>query len=89
MLLATAILVGLAASGLTAVIRAVVQEVRPLWLLHKPLSCDLCMSWWSSLAITVPSTLAGELTVHQSVVTVLGGVGVSLVSVKVANRMSD
>lgn len=47
--------VGIAASGATAIIRAVVPQT---WLLHKPLSCDLCMSWWSSLALT--ATLATD-----------------------------
>ena len=86
--LVAAVLVGLAASGLTAVIRAVVQEARPLWLLEKPLSCDLCMSWWSSLVFVIVLLLAREISALQSVVALFGGVGISLLSVKAANRLS-
>jgi hypothetical protein len=41
-----AILVGLFAAGTAQIVRALVPT---LWLLVKPLSCDLCMSWWGSL----------------------------------------
>lgn len=88
-LLGAVFVVGLAASGITAIIRAVVQEIRPTLLLVKPLSCDLCMSWWSSVVVTICLLAAREVHGLQSVVAILGGVGVSLLSVKTANRLSD
>lgn len=84
-LLALAVTVGLAASGTTAIIRAIAPQS---WLLVKPLSCDLCMSWWSSLAITGTLSLAEPVGVAQSVAVVTAGVGVALISTKTANRLS-
>ena len=84
-LLATAVLVGLAASGVTFIVRALVPQ---MWLLHKPLACDLCMSWWSALAVTGWSIWCGDVGLSQSVVAVLGGVGVSVLAVKTANRLA-
>lgn len=82
------LLCGLSAAGLTAAVRAVVQEIRPLWLLYKPLSCDLCLSWWGSVA----SVIAAWEYVPQSssgAVVVLGSTGVGLLAVKAAVRLSD
>lgn len=84
-LLATALLVGLAASGVTFIARALAPQT---WLLHKPLACDLCMSWWASLAITGWLLWIGDVGQAQSVVAVLGGVGVSVLAVKTANRLA-
>lgn len=84
-LLALVVTVGLAASGTTAIIRAVVPQ---LWLLRKPLSCDLCMSWWSSLAITGTLASVDPVSLAQSVAVVTGGVGVALVATKASNRLS-
>jgi hypothetical protein len=43
--LALVLTCGFTAAGLTAVVRA----LAPLsWQLRKPVSCDLCMSWWCS-----------------------------------------
>lgn len=77
--------IGLGASGLTAIVRAVVPQT---WLLHKPLSCDLCMSWWSSLALTATLATVEPMSIAQSVVTVAGGVGGALLLTKTANRLS-
>lgn len=77
--------VGLGASGVTAIIRAVVPQT---WLLHKPLSCDLCMSWWSSLALTATLATVEPMSIAQSVVVVTGGVGAALLLTKTANRLS-
>jgi hypothetical protein len=83
--LATVVTVGLAASGVTAIARALAPVT---WLLVKPLSCDLCMSWWSSLAITGTLLLSEPISLAQSVAVVTGGVGVALVTTKAANRLS-
>lgn len=49
-MLETAVLVGLAAAGIALVVRA----VTPLsWQIVKPIACDLCMSWWGSLAVAL------------------------------------
>ena len=85
-LLALVVTVGLVASGITAVCRAIAPVEL---LLLKPLSCDLCMSWWSSLATVVfLAVFGGEVGLVQSVVAVFGGVGVSLLAVKTANRLA-
>jgi hypothetical protein len=78
--------IGLASAGAVAVIRAVVQELRPLWLLYKPLSCDLCMAWWCSVG-AVPF-VAESIRLFDAALVVFGGVGVSLLAVKAANRLS-
>lgn len=44
-MLSTTFFIGLAAAGAAQVIRALAPV--PL-LMRKPLSCDLCMSWWGS-----------------------------------------
>lgn len=77
--------VGIAASGATAIIRAVVPQT---WLLHKPLSCDLCMSWWSSLALTATLATVEPMPIAQSVVVVAGAVGAALLITKTTNRLS-
>jgi hypothetical protein len=89
-LLTLALLVGLAAAGATATVRAVVADRWPLWLLEKPLSCDLCMSWWCSLALTVLLLGAGELEgLAQAVAVDLAAVGVSLACVRGSNRLTE
>lgn len=44
------ILVGLAAVGITSIVRALSPEK---WLVRKPVGCDLCMSTWSVLTLVV------------------------------------
>ena len=41
-----ALMLGLSTAALATILRAVSPQP---WLLHKPLSCDLCMSVWPSL----------------------------------------
>ncbi len=85
-LLPLILVIGLASAGAVAVIRAVVQELRPLWLLYKPLSCDLCMAWWTSLG-AIPF-VSESIRVFDAALVVFGGVGVSLLAIKAANRLS-
>jgi hypothetical protein len=89
MSLVLAVFFGLAASGITSIIRAVVQEARPLWLLEKPLSCDLCMSWWSSLAVVLFWSLTEPVSPVAALLAVPASVAVALLSTKAANRLSS
>jgi hypothetical protein len=87
-MLALTVTLGLAAAGATFVARAVMQEIRPLWLLYKPLSCDLCMNWWASCA----GVIAAWEHVPQSPaagVVLLGATGVGVIATKAASRLSD
>ena len=88
MLLAV-LMLGLAASGLTAILRAVVQEVAPDRLLEKPLSCDLCMSFWSTIALVGLWCAEEPMPWIQAPLAICGAVGVSLLSVKAASRLSS
>lgn len=88
-LLAIALLFGLAAAGITATVRAVVQEARPLWLLEKPLSCDLCMSWWSSLSIVVAWAAHESIAFIPAALAVFGSIAVALLVTKAATRLSS
>lgn len=85
-----ALLIGLSAAGLTAIARTVAQDHgNPEWLLVKPLSCDLCMSFWGSLISTVIWSISRPFVVPEFVLTITAGVGVSLVAIKAANRLGD
>ena len=79
------ITLGLAAAGATFVVRAVVDELRPTLLLRKPFSCDLCMNWWSSLALTLidPAASFGECAQL-----VLASTAVGVIATKAANRLA-
>ena len=75
---------GLAAAGIAHVARA----IAPIpWLMRKPLSCDLCMSWWPSLVFgAMWSVEMGSCTV-DSVMQVFGGVTVSVALLKMTQRL--
>lgn len=88
-LLALIFMVGLAASGLTATVRAVVDTANPLWLLEKPFSCDLCMSWWSAIALVVAWAAHDGLGFIPAMLAVFGAVGVALPVTKAATRLSS
>ena len=75
---------GLSAAGAALVVRAVLAEWLPLWLLVKPFSCDLCMSWWGSVAF---SALAHGPT-FDAAWPVLGGTAASVLTLKVVNHLS-
>ena len=88
--LAISILVGLGAAGLTAIARAVVQDHGKVeWLMEKPLSCDLCMSYWCSLLLALIAVIVDGLALPGTLLVVPAGVGVSLLAIKGANRLSD
>lgn len=89
MILLAAIVCGLAASGLTAAARAVLQDHRPEWLLEKPFSCDLCMSFWASFGFVFTLVVAGDLELGAGPLAVFGAVAVALISTKAANRLSS
>lgn len=76
---------GLAAAGATFVVRAVVDELRPVLLLSKPFSCDLCMNWWASLGLVLidPAASFGECAQL-----VLASTAVGVVVTKTANRLA-
>ena len=89
MSLALILVLGLAAAGAVAVVRAVVQEVRPMWLLEKPLSCDLCMSWWASVAVVLFALVIEALALPVAPLAVLASTAVSLGCVRGSNRLSE
>ena len=80
-----ALTAGLAAAGATFVVRAVVDSVRPVWLLSKPFSCDLCMNWWASIAMVAidPAPVFGECAQL-----VLASTAIGVVTTKAANRLA-
>ena len=80
---------GFAAAGAVAVVRAVVQELRPLWLLAKPLSCDLCMSWWASVGLVLFALAVGHASPVDAGLAVLASTGVCLPLVRGSNRLSE
>lgn len=86
MTLALVVLFGLAASGITAVIRAVVPVP---WLLVKPFSCDLCMSFWASLSVVTSWVLVESVSPVAAMLAVPASVAVALLSTKAANRLSS
>lgn len=89
----TAILtLGLFAAGLTLILRAVAPQP---WLLHKPLSCDLCMSWWGSVVGALVQLVgagsgAGEaasVSIAAVAPAVVAAVAVSVLLLKAINRL--
>lgn len=74
--------IGLSAAGAALVIRAVIPT---LWLLVKPFSCDLCLSWWGSLAIAV---LRGGAD-WSALWPVPGAVAMSVLALKTHARLAD
>lgn len=87
-MLALALLFGLAAAGATFTARAVMQEFFPLWLLYKPLSCDLCMNWWASVVAVIVAWEHVPQSPAAGVV-LLGATGVGVIATKAAGRLSD
>jgi hypothetical protein len=85
-LLQLIVIAGIAAAGAVNVVRAVVPT---LWLLVKPFSCDLCMSWWSSLAVTIAYATVSPVTVLEAAIAVLGGTALSLILVKLVGVLSE
>lgn len=83
-----ALLVALSASGLTALARTLAQDYgKAEWLLEKPLSCDLCMSFWGSFFTTVVWSTEHSIGIGEGLVTTAAGIGGALVLTKAANRL--
>lgn len=90
MILAAAIVIALAASGLTAALRVIAQDHgKAEWLLEKPFSCDLCMSFWGSVIFTIAYVLRHPEQLWDAPVLVPASVGAALVFTKAANRLSS
>lgn len=88
-LLALAVVCGLAAAGFTAVVRVGIQDHGKVeWLLLKPFSCDLCMSLWGSIGAVGAYALSESVSLVSAMLAVSGSVGVSLLAVKAASRLS-
>ena len=85
-----ALLVGLFAAGTAMIARALAPT---LWLLVKPLSCDLCMSWWGSLlgaGLGSLSNLCQTANGLPDLVVIVGAaVAVSVVTLKTASKLTD
>jgi hypothetical protein len=75
---------GLASAGSASVIRAVVPTT---WLLVKPFSCDLCISWWPSFAQGMWAIYEGCGNVDSGKA-VLGATMLSIVALKTAQKLT-
>lgn len=80
------LLLGYAAAGLASIVRALVPT---LWLLHKPLSCDLCMSWWCSLALSMPLSMTYPMALPTVAIVLLAAVATSIMVLKFNSWLSD
>lgn len=88
-LLALVVVAGLGAAGFTAVVRTGIQDHgRVEWLLLKPFSCDLCMSLWGSIMSVAGFAMTESVSLGSAMLAVSGSVGVSLVAIKAAVRLS-
>lgn len=88
-LLSVILVCGFASAGITAIARTLAQDYgRQEWLLAKPLSCDLCMSFWGSVAAVGGVATVESVSLVSAMLAVSGSVGVSLVAVKAASRLS-
>lgn len=88
MILLFVLILGLASSGLTNVIRAIVPQE---WLLVKPWSCDLCMSFhgvWVMGLVTFIDSSAPMPTTGECGLLLTASTAVSLVSTKIINRLA-
>ena len=72
------LVVGLAAAGLASVVRALPYFRDLVFRGVKPWACDLCMSWWGSLAGGAALDLPAAHGWPAAGVLVLAGVAVSL-----------
>lgn len=79
---------GLAAAGITFVVRAIADELRPTLLLYKPLSCDLCMNWWGSVALGAWRVIDLGTPIGESAQLVLASTAVGVLATKAANRLA-
>lgn len=95
-MLTTILAVGLAAAGFTAIVRATAPMAL---LLRRPVSCDLCMSWWGALIgvgiLHHDMLLAGTQWTHDGIVAALtfmglvfGAVAVALFTLKATQRLA-
>lgn len=77
-LLASAVVYGLAATGLAALVRKAPWPAR--WLVRKPLGCIVCMAGWSALAALVLAYFARRLPsqVEEVVVLWLASTGIAV-----------
>lgn len=82
----TALMLGFAAATVATIIRAFVPT---LWLLVKPFSCDLCMSWWSSLVLSVAVTVQHPMALTDAGLMILAATAVSMLLLKTYSRLSD
>lgn len=82
-----AIALGLAAATVATIVRAFVPT---LWLLIKPFSCDLCMSWWSTVLLLIVSFVTDQMEGQQHPeIVYLAATAVSMLTLKTLNRLSD
>jgi hypothetical protein len=78
---------GLSAAGGAFVVRAVLADWLPLWLLSKPFSCDLCMSWWGSVGFA--AVRWGSERGIDAAWPILGGTAASMAVLKVVSHLTD
>lgn len=81
-----ALLIGFAAATSAIIVR---EFVPALWLLRRPFSCDLCMSWWMSVGLYVFDLTRAPWPVYNPPLVVLAATLLSIVLLKVVNRLSE
>jgi hypothetical protein len=80
------VLVGLFAAGLASVIRALPYFRDLVFRGVKPWACDLCMSWWGSLAGALLLGLHVERGWATAAVVAVAGVAVSLAALRATSQ---
>lgn len=88
MILFLSLIVGIAAAGLTNIVRAIVPQH---WLLVKPWSCDLCMSFhssWVMLLVAMLDTRAPLPTIGEAGLLITASTAIALVITKIIGRLS-
>lgn len=80
------VLVGLFAAGFTQVVRALPYFRDLVFRGVKPWACDLCMSWWGSLAGALLLGLHVERGWATAGVVAVAGVAVSLAAIRATSQ---
>lgn len=75
------------AVGVTFVARAVAEAIEPTLLLHKPLACSLCMTWWPCLIFGGSMAFASGFDVTEGAMLVFASTGLGYLLNKVVDRL--
>lgn len=80
------IALGFAAASAAIIVR---EFVPPTWLLIRPFSCDLCMSWWMSVGLYVFDLTRAPWPAYNPPMAVLAATTISMILLKIINRLSE